>query len=175
MVEVSVARPPRAISAARLGRRPRSRSGSRMRQSAPSQPMRRTREGIGTRGVYPAAEGHPPLDSLWMSDVASILHRTYVRFPVRSKGSRESPDGQALRRGRGGGTGRWDAGGLLLAGPTIRGPRRDRTVADRRALVGGRPRAGVLAVGGQGRSGDRPLRGPPGGPVAPGAAVGLRT
>src|SRR5205809_7272146 len=91
---------------------------------------------------------------------------------IRSKGGRESPDGQALRRGRGGGTGRWDAGGLLLAGSTIRGPRRDRTVADRRALVGGRSRPGVLAGGGQGRSGDRPLRGAAGGRGAPGAAAG---
>src|SRR2546427_9153339 len=86
---------------------------------------------------------------------------------IRSKGGRESPDGQALRRGRGGGTGRWDAGGLLLAGSTIRGPRRDRTVADRRALVGGRSRPGVLAGGGAGGGGGRTLPGPPGGGGGP--------
>src|SRR2546429_9571687 len=81
----------------------------------------------------------------------------------RIKGGPGRPDCRALRRGRGGGTGRWDAGGLLLAGSTIRGPRRDRTGAGRRALGGGRSRPGVLAGGGRGGGGGRPPSGAPGG------------
>src|SRR5207249_8324684 len=97
-------------------------------------------------------------------------YRTYVRS-MGKRSRPDGPDGQALRRGCGGGAGRRDAGGFSLAGPALRGPRRDRTVAHRGPLVGGRPGPGVLAGGGQGGRGDRPLRGPPGGGVASGAAV----
>src|SRR5918999_4926351 len=87
-----------------------------------------------------------------------------VRSNICSTGRGGSPV-QALRRAGGGGAGRGDAHGLLLAGPAVRGRRRHRAVADRGPVVGGGPGPGVLAGGGPRRG---PLRPRPRAPAAGG-------
>src|SRR5205814_550526 len=80
---------------------------------------------------------------------------------------------EALRGPGDGGAGRRDAGGVHVARATVRGSRRDRTVADRGPVVGRGPGPRVLAGRGSWGSGHRPLPRPSRGPMAPGAPVGL--
>src|SRR5262245_40644281 len=124
-------------------------------------PTRRPAGDEGLTGVSGGAYIHRSL-----SNIRSIPRRA------------ESPgDGgvQAVRRGgRGSGrTGRRDALGLRLAGPPVRGRRRDRALADRGPMVGRRPGPRVLAGRGPRRGRLGPVPRPPARPLAHGAPVGL--
>src|SRR5688500_15246875 len=80
---------------------------------------------------------------------------------------------EAVRRGGDGRAGRGDALGLRMARASLSGRGRDRTVADRGPVVGGRPRSRVLAGRGARRRRLGPVSRPPARPLARGALVGL--
>src|SRR5262245_10227576 len=114
-----------------------------------------------------------------MSDEGSSVvlpPRTYVRFTRRS-GTRHrwagEPHDQALRRRGPRRTRRRDAGGVRVARTPLRGGRRDRQMADRRAVVVRRTRPRVLAGRGAWRRGLGSLFRSPAGPLAHGTAMGL--